>query len=282
MKKKWPKLLIFVLAGIILVAGGVFLLRKEIVKAYYGEMESFFYSYGGGIAGDMREFSIVKEDGKFVFNAKGNGSDPFNVAKIVDKSTMSDIRDILAEQNLFFLNKVDEHQDDLVDGYYESLNVLFEKKSLQYQYYGTEQRKNIALNEYLMKLAEKTEKDYGELLIFEYHYGSYFGGEWNFSITKESNAYHFSALGRNGVDMSVEKEIDESVIEDLERIIDEQKLRLRDGDNIREKEVLDGWGESFLAEFAAGKIEFHYYGMEARRDEVLSKYLLELAGMPAG
>ena len=280
MKKKWPVILFISLACVVLAAFGAFFLRKEAARMYYGEMKSFLYSYGGGFAGDVREFSLVEEDGRLIFYAKGSGADPFNVAHIVDEAVLSEIRDILAEQNLYLLNNVDEHQDGLADGFFETLQANFEKNSLAYQYYGTAQRKNAALNEYLMTLAAEPEKDFDELLSLTYDYGSYFGGSWDFSITKEGSTYLFTAVGGNGVDMNVEKEVDKSVIEDLQKIISEQKLCLRDGVHMHDEDILDGWNEDFQAEFSTGEVTYEYYGGDARKNEALSNYLLELAGMP--
>jgi hypothetical protein len=280
MKKKWPVILLISLVCIVLAAIGVYLLRKEIAKTYYGGMKAFSYSYGGGFAGDMREFSVVEEDGRLVFYAKGTEADPFSVAHIVDDTVVSEIRDIIAEQNLFLLNDVDENQDGLADGFFETLNVNFEKNTLIYRYFGTEQRKNIALSEYLMKLVSEPEKDYGELLSLRYGYGAYFAEDWEFPIAKEGSTYLFTATGRNFASLDVQKEVDKSVMEDLQRIINEQKLCLRDGISIHEEDVMDGWSEVFVAEYSTGEVAFGYYGVDARKNEALSYYLLELAGVP--
>ena len=94
----------------------------------------------------------------------------------------------------------------------------------------------------------KIEKPNG-LQMFEYNYGSFNDGEWNFKIIYEKNKYLFTAVGYNGVDIDTEKYVSQDVIEELERIIISNNILSWNGFDNRDQDILDGYGFRLRVEY---------------------------------
>ena len=127
----------------------------------------------------------------------------------------------------------------------------------------------------------------GGLRAFEYNYGSFFGGEWDFKIVPEGEGdevrYLFIARGYNGVDMDVEKYVDRGVMDELAEIISSSGVFSWDGFEKRDGNILDGYGFSLMAEYGDGSaiVASGYEKYPKKYDEghaALSSYLMSLAG----
>ena len=94
-------------------------------------------------------------------------------------------------------------------------------------------------------------------LSFEYNYGSFNGGEWNYQITRETAqdsgsgglAYRFIARGYNGVDMDIDEIVDEADMEFIAAIVWNQDLASWDGFDERDSDILDGYSFNLAIEY---------------------------------
>jgi hypothetical protein len=122
------------------------------------------------------------------------------------------------------------------------------------------------------------EKNLGSLQRFSYDYGMHEEGYCSFTIEKNGDDYLFTAKGTrpDRIEFNTEKMVDQSVPEDLKNILYDEKLYSRNGENIREDNVFDGWSEDFTAIYETQTIEFHYYGGNNGRNKVLRDYLYAL------
>lgn len=155
MKKIFPKILIALAGFILLVLGiviGSSLYRKETASDNYGDLKSLHYYTGGGFAGLIENYEITQEGDKFILSVRVEG---LIVSGEINAAAMDDLRDIIAEQDLFRRNGDSKRDENLADGYGESLTAEFEKTTLTFSYYGTSHRRNEALCKYLYHLAEE-------------------------------------------------------------------------------------------------------------------------------
>ena len=128
----------------------------------------------------------------------------------------------------------------------------------------------------------------GSLLAFEYNYGSYTGGEWEFKIINQttdiasSPQYLFTARGYNGVDMDAKGFVEAGVIDDLAKLIYENGIISWNGFNERNSDILDGYGFKLIAQFDSGTLiasGYETYPDDYRRGHAaLAEYLNALAG----
>jgi hypothetical protein len=126
----------------------------------------------------------------------------------------------------------------------------------------------------------------GALQAFEYNYGSFHGGDWNFSIKNsaeegEPSVYIFTAEGFNGVDMNAEKAVGRDVLDDLAEIISENGIAAWNGFAERNDDVLDGYSFGLKAEFGDETIIANGYEKYPENytqgHEALAAYLERLA-----
>ncbi|MDR0840367.1 MAG: hypothetical protein LBN26_03145 [Christensenellaceae bacterium] len=134
-------------------------------------------------------------------------------------------------------------------------------------------------------------KNPGRMLSFAYEYGSFNGGQYEYSITREMDALggehlYFSAKGSNGVDLRAAAEIEQPVLEELASIFAAHNIYAWDGFNKRNDNILDGYGFSLSADFEGGSLAASGYEKEPRGygagHAALAGYLETLArGMKA-
>lgn len=117
-----------------------------------------------------------------------------------------------------------------------------------------------------------------EIVSFHYDYGSYNGGFWEYDIYIEENNTYIEANGQNGVDLRIDKQIDDSVLEDISTIINENEIYKWYGFDKRNTSIYDGY--SFLLEVeyedgekASAKGYMSYPKNYDEGHEVLSNYL---------
>ncbi|MCL2818600.1 MAG: hypothetical protein FWD41_02590 [Actinomycetia bacterium] len=102
---------------------------------------------------------------------------------------------------------------------------------------------------------QQMDGDPDTLVGFSYHFGSYWDGQWDFDITPvegSEGAYLFRGLGSNGVDLDVEETVDQSVLDEIEAIIQEKDIAQWDGFSQRDESIKDGYGFSFKALYGDG------------------------------
>ena len=87
----------------------------------------------------------------------------------------------------------------------------------------------------------KANKIESDINSFTYYYGSYNAGYYKYTISVEENKVMFSVQGHNGVNLNINKEIDSSYLNELSKIIDENKIYEWDGFHKREDDVMDGY-----------------------------------------
>ena len=117
-----------------------------------------------------------------------------------------------------------------------------------------------------------------DIISFEYSYGGYPGGYWDYKIYTENGKTYILARGMNGVDLNINKEIDKSILEDISKIVQENKIYEWNGFNKKSSFILDGYFFSLTIKYNDGK-EVKAYGHEKYptnyeiSHEILSNYL---------
>ena len=142
------------------------------------------------------------------------------------------------------------------------------------------------------RLSQSEIEKLGALTSFEYNYGSFNGGAYEFMIininetTSDAPVYRFIAEGSNGVDMYANAEVGADVLADLKEIIVSQNIFTWDGFDKRDKNLLDGYGFDLTVAFENGSIEASGYekypANHAQGHRALSEFLEALANSLAG
>ncbi len=115
----------------------------------------------------------------------------------------------------------------------------------------------------------------GDITEFSYHYGSYFGGYYEYDLVLQDDAVHFTARGLNGVELDIDKEVDPSVLDDLSSAISDNHLETWDGFSESNDNVLDGYSFGLNVaydddrELSAGGYEMYPDNYEKVHDELV-------------
>ena len=88
---------------------------------------------------------------------------------------------------------------------------------------------------------------------FTYNYGSYNGGYYEYNIKNKNKKNIFTAKGYNGVNLNINKEIDEYYLEQLSKIIKETNIESWNGFNKKDNKILDGYSFNLKVEYKNGK-----------------------------
>jgi hypothetical protein len=99
------------------------------------------------------------------------------------------------------------------------------------------------------------------IIEFSYEHGSYFGGynDYHLYYTEEGIA-HIEAIGYNGSELNIDKDIDESVFGEIEKIVNEQEIYKWDGFDESDNDILDGSSFSLKIMYKDGQsINAHGY-----------------------
>lgn len=89
----------------------------------------------------------------------------------------------------------------------------------------------------------------GKMTEFSYHYGSFFGGYYAYDLVLQGDVVHFTAEGKNGVELSVDKEVDPSVLSELSTVMTDRHVERWDGFSKSDDRVLDGYGFSLAVKY---------------------------------
>ena len=114
---------------------------------------------------------------------------------------------------------------------------------------------------------EALPEELGALTALTYNYGSFHGGEWNFTITPErpdqvdehSPKYHFLARGFNGVALDVDGFFDQTLMDQLARVLHDRGILQWHGFAERDTDVLDGYSFHLTAQFEHGTLTAEGY-----------------------
>ena len=93
----------------------------------------------------------------------------------------------------------------------------------------------------------------GNITEFEYNYGSFFGGYYEYHLVLDGDVVHVTAEGMNGVDLHIDKDIDASILEELSLVINTNKLERWDGFSKEDPHVLDGYSFYLLVKYGDGR-----------------------------
>lgn len=117
----------------------------------------------------------------------------------------------------------------------------------------------------LMKILNNNDGDReiidSNIIEFSYEHGSYFGGynDYHLYYTEEGIA-HIEAIGYNGSELNIDKDIDESVFGEIEKIVNEQEIYKWDGFDESDNDILDGSSFSLKIMYKDGQsINAHGY-----------------------
>jgi|GEM_PF-5380975 len=152
MKKNLLK--IFIPATLILLGLGVFLgvnlYQKNTSEMYLGELQSLHYEFGGSNK-QYWNFAIEKTGDGYTLTIEIGGT---VLSGEIDDAAIEGLMDIIVEQDLFAQNGVESRDENLCDGFMESLKAEFKNCDLSFSTYLVSTRRNDVLCDYLLELAE--------------------------------------------------------------------------------------------------------------------------------
>ena len=93
----------------------------------------------------------------------------------------------------------------------------------------------------------------GNITEFEYNYGSFFGGYYEYHLVLDGDVVHVTAEGMNGVDLHIDKDIDASILEELSLVINTNKLERWEGFSKEDPQVLDGYSFNMSVKYDDGR-----------------------------
>ena len=95
---------------------------------------------------------------------------------------------------------------------------------------------------------------------FSYNYGSYHGGYHYYSIEEEDGRMMINGAGGNGIELNLSKEISDDKLEELSRIINDNKIYEWNGFSGSEDGILDGYDFELEIKYKDGKeVKAHGY-----------------------
>ncbi|MDF2905343.1 MAG: hypothetical protein K0R34_664 [Herbinix sp.] len=94
---------------------------------------------------------------------------------------------------------------------------------------------------------------------FKYSFGSFTGGYYDYEINQDGNQYIFVVTGGNGVDLDINETIDQSVLEDIQEIIQKYKVKKWNGFNKSDDDISDGHSFSLLVRYDDYEIKAEGY-----------------------
>lgn len=285
MKKSLLK--IFIPATLILLGLGVFLgvylYQKNTAEMNLGELQSLHYEFGGSNK-QYWNFAIEKTGDGYLFTASVENGDGLNVEIPIDQSVLEDLEEIITRERIITRNGENFREEDLFDGWCENFTAEFDTQTIEFYYYGSNDERTKALQDFLVDLAERSKEipsavvtafDCGDLITFNYGFS---GGEAglieSYEIRKDDDAYTLTIEIGGTVTSG---EIDDAAIEGLMDIIVEQDLFAQNGVESRDENLCDGFMESLKAEFKNCDLSFSSSLASTRRNDVLCDYLLEVA-----
>ena len=90
---------------------------------------------------------------------------------------------------------------------------------------------------------------------FHYNFGSYFAGYWEYDISLDENEdYIFKAKGQNGVILNIDKKVSIDVLNDIKKIINNNKIYKWNGFSKTDDNILDGYGFNLIIEYTNGEV----------------------------
>ena len=108
---------------------------------------------------------------------------------------------------------------------------------------------------------EKGKPNESAISVFSYHYGSFFEGYYGYDIEYTDGKIMFTAKGRNGVDLDINKDIDKAKLDELAKLINEEKIYKWNDFSESDDNVMDGYGFGLKVEYEdGGYIEASGYG----------------------
>jgi len=125
------------------------------------------------------------------------------------------------------------------------------------------------------------QNDAGKLICISYSFGSFFGGQWDYSITKQYDELYLLGKGGNGVDLNVCAKVSDKELGELAEIIESNGIHSWNGFDEFNHGVLDGYGFDLIANFENGTLiasgyEIYPDNYEAGH-EVLRSYFEKLS-----
>ncbi len=113
---------------------------------------------------------------------------------------------------------------------------------------------------FVSKNKDKTDvSDSTYITSFEYSFGSFFAGYYEYEIYQDGNQYIFIGKGSNGVDLDIKETIDRDILDEIQEIIQKYDVKKWNGFNKRNRDVLDGHSFSLLVRYDDHKIRANGY-----------------------
>ena len=128
----------------------------------------------------------------------------------------------------------------------------------------------------LLVCYKKQEKYEGNIVSFEYNYGSYNGGYYNYKIYKQDDKSFIKAIGMDGIELNLDKEVDDTVLKDISKIVKDNKIYKWNGFDKKDSHILDGYGFTLKIKYSDGKeIKANGYMKYPNNYEINHKILVD-------
>lgn len=134
---------------------------------------------------------------------------------------------------------------------------------------------------YLIYINRNNEEKNNEIKSFHYSYGSFLNGYLDYDIREENGTIFLSASGKNGIDLEIDKEVDEKILEDIEKLIEDNHIENWNGFSEVDHDILDGYSYNLIIKYKNGKklLATGYMKFPANYEQghkALTEYLEEL------
>ena len=120
----------------------------------------------------------------------------------------------------------------------------------------------------------KTKEEYnGKVFSFSYSFGSYFDGYCDYNLNLINNVVKYTAYCNGNDKSNIEKEVDKSYLDEIEKIIKDNNIADWNEFNKSDDDILDGYGFSLEIGYSDGKniIASGYMKYPDNYDEVHQK-----------
>ena len=92
----------------------------------------------------------------------------------------------------------------------------------------------------------------GDIISFEYEYGSSNSGYYNYKIYLKDSKTYIVAAGLNGVDLNLDGEISNNTLSEIKKIVEDNAIQKWDGFQKKGENVSDGYSFSLKIKYSDG------------------------------
>ena len=112
----------------------------------------------------------------------------------------------------------------------------------------------------------------GNIVEFMYEYGSFHGGYYQYKITADDENVQMVAKGFNGIDLNIDKTVNKSIIEELEKVIENNHVGRWNGFDKEKDHSFDGSSFTLEMKYSNGEVIKSHGYEKLDKNEILLTY----------